>query len=54
MSTTKIQKWGNSLGVRLPAHVLKTVGLHQGSKVEVVVEDAEGLLHHLRLSLDEY
>jgi len=36
MNTT-IQKWGNSLAVRIPRSVAKDIRLHQGSIVDVVL-----------------
>jgi antitoxin MazE len=33
----RIPKWGNSLGVRIPKAVAKTVGLDEGVDVEVKV-----------------
>jgi len=33
--TTKIQKWGNSLAVRLPKDVARKLDLHEGSSVAV-------------------
>lgn len=32
---TTIQKWGNSLAVRLPRHIVRSLRLHEGSKVAV-------------------
>lgn len=32
---TTIQKWGNSLGVRLPKQVVKKLALQEGTRVEV-------------------
>jgi antitoxin MazE len=34
-----INKWGNSLGVRIPQEVAKEIGLKVGSVVEVTVID---------------
>lgn len=34
-----IHKWGNNLGVRLPAAVAKAAGLHADQRVRIVVED---------------
>ena len=31
--TTKVQKWGNSLAIRIPSHTAKRLGLKAGSKV---------------------
>ena len=36
MNTT-IQKWGNSLAVRIPQSVAKDIRLHQGSIVDVAL-----------------
>lgn len=33
--TTKIQKWGNSFGVRLPQEIVRKRALRAGSRVEV-------------------
>lgn len=34
-----IKRWGNNLGVRLPAAIAKQAGLHAEQKVRVSVED---------------
>ena len=34
-----VQKWGNSLALRIPSSVAKDINLRQGSAVEVEVED---------------
>lgn len=39
--TTKIQKWGNSLAVRIPRHVAEQLSLQQGSEVEMTVDKHE-------------
>lgn len=39
---TSIQKWGNSLGVRLPQHLAQKKSLTEGSHV-LVTETATGL-----------
>jgi antitoxin MazE len=31
----QINRWGNSLAVRLPAHLVRQLGLHEGSQVSV-------------------
>jgi antitoxin MazE len=38
MSVT-LHRWGNSVGLRLPKPMLKQLGLTEGSKVEVKIED---------------
>jgi len=37
--STKIQKWGNSLGVRLPKSVVEQSNLTENSEVEVESKD---------------
>jgi antitoxin MazE len=36
---TKIQKWGNSLGIRIPMSILKDLSLKNGSIVEIKEKD---------------
>lgn len=38
---TKIQKWGNSLGLRIPKSFAKQAGVDAGSDVDLSVEDGE-------------
>ena len=40
--TTTVQKWGNSLALRIPSAVAKDIHLHRGSEVEVAI--VEGAL----------
>lgn len=35
--TTHVARWGNSLAVRLPKHVVETAGLAEGVAVKVTV-----------------
>lgn len=53
--TTKIQKWGNSLAVRIPAHFAEQLNIQQGSKVEMTVTDQEIMITPKRVkpTLDE-
>jgi antitoxin MazE len=39
-ASLKIQKWGNSLAVRIPARVARSARLSEGQPVVVAVEDA--------------
>ncbi|GAB0118713.1 AbrB/MazE/SpoVT family DNA-binding domain-containing protein [Acidisoma sp. 7E03] len=32
----QVSRWGNSLAVRIPAHVVKQLGLQEGDNVEAV------------------
>lgn len=36
---TKILKWGNSLGLRIPSAFAKETGVSEGSEVDITVED---------------
>lgn len=36
-----VQKWGNSLALRIPSSLAKDVHLHQGSVVDVAVEEGK-------------
>jgi antitoxin MazE len=38
---TKIQRWGNSLGLRIPKTFAVEVGVEAGSEVEIVVQEGE-------------
>ena len=37
--TARIQKWGNSQGLRLPKHILEEIHLMTGDSVEIVAEN---------------
>lgn len=37
--TTTVQKWGNSLAVRIPSAIAEKMAIEQGSEVEMSVED---------------
>ena len=52
---TKVQKWGNSLGVRIPRGLAEEVGLGAGTEVSLTAKDGELVLRptvpsRLRLS----
>ena len=40
VASLKIQKWGNSLAVRIPAKVARSARLSEGQPVVVAVQDA--------------
>ncbi|MBL5803968.1 AbrB/MazE/SpoVT family DNA-binding domain-containing protein [Bacillus sporothermodurans] len=42
--TTTIQKWGNSLAVRIPKDVAEQLRIHQGSEIEMKVMKNEGTI----------
>jgi antitoxin MazE len=41
---TKVQKWGNSLGVRIPRGLAEEVGLGVGAEVRLTAKDGELVL----------
>ena len=38
---TRLQKWGNSLGLRIPKSFAAEVGVEAGSEVELTLRDGE-------------
>jgi antitoxin MazE len=36
---TKIKKWGNSLGLRIPKAFAEEVGVEEGSSVDIILEE---------------
>ena len=40
----KVQKWGNSQGLRLAKHVLESAGISVGDDVEIVVGEEQILI----------
>ena len=38
---TRVQKWGNSLAVRIPSHIIRETGLEYNTAVEMKVEDGK-------------
>ncbi|OIO02864.1 MAG: AbrB/MazE/SpoVT family DNA-binding domain-containing protein [Elusimicrobia bacterium CG_4_10_14_0_2_um_filter_56_8] len=39
--TTIVQKWGNSLALRIPSALAKDIHLHQGSLVDMAIVEGE-------------
>jgi len=48
--TTKIRKWGNSLGLRLPKSTAQEIALKDGSTVDVRVKNGEIVVRPVRAS----
>jgi len=51
-----VAKWGNSLAVRIPQHVVKEIQLTEGAEVDLVVIDGNLVIRprpRRRYSLDE-
>ncbi|MBA2368248.1 MAG: AbrB/MazE/SpoVT family DNA-binding domain-containing protein [Candidatus Protochlamydia sp.] len=49
---THIQKWGNSLGLRIPNQVIKQLQLHAGSAVNIEIEDGRIIIETPKYDLD--
>ncbi len=45
---TKVQKWGNSLGLRIPKSFAEQAGVEAGSEVDLSVEDGELIVRPIR------
>jgi antitoxin MazE len=41
MIVSRVQKWGNSQGLRLPKHVLQLAELAVGDEVQIIVTDRQ-------------
>jgi antitoxin MazE len=50
---SRIVKWGNSLGVRIPGPVAKKAGLSEGTPVDFQVEKDALVIRRRRYSLEE-
>ena len=50
---TVVQKWGNSLGIRIPAIYAKEFGLKNGSSVEIFEEEGKLVIKPKRNSLND-
>ncbi len=41
---SRLKKWGNSLALRIPSHLVKELGIHEDTQVEVRCEDGQLLV----------
>jgi antitoxin MazE len=46
---TRIQKWGNSLGLRIPRSFAAEAQVHEGATVDLSIEDGRLLVRPLRV-----
>lgn len=44
----KVQKWGNSLGIRIPKDILEKADLHENENVEISIQDDNILIMPIR------
>lgn len=42
--STTVQKWGNSLGIRIPSQIAEKIAVSQGSEVDLIVSDDHSLI----------
>jgi len=50
---TVVQKWGNSLGIRIPSMYVKEFKLKNGSSVEIIEQDGKIVILPQKLALEE-
>jgi len=50
---TTVQKWGNSLGIRIPSAFSKELNLKSGSQVEISDDDGRLVIIPKRISLED-
>lgn len=49
---THVQKWGNSLGVRIPKDLAKQLHIDSGSSITLYVEDGRLIIQTQKYDLD--
>jgi len=50
---TVVQKWGNSLGIRIPSLYVKEFNLRNGNSVEIIEEDGKIVILPPKKTLEE-
>jgi len=50
---TVVQKWGNSLGIRIPSLYVKEFDLRNGSSVEIVEEEGKLVIKPGKITLEQ-
>ncbi len=50
---TVVQKWGNSLGIRIPAVFTREFNLKNGSSVEIIEDEGKLVIVPQKQTLDE-
>ena len=50
---TVVQKWGNSLGIRIPSLYVKEFDLRNGSSVEILEEEGKLVIKPGRITLEQ-
>lgn len=49
----RIQKWGNSLGIRIPMHLAKQLKLHENSPISLEIEGDRMILQPTKYDLKQ-
>ncbi len=49
---SRLRKWGNSLGLRIPMHIAKQLQLHPGSAVKIKIEEDRIIIQLPKYDLD--
>lgn len=52
MEVLRVQKWGNSQGIRLPKKILKDLGIDINDKIEISLNDGEIILRKVKKYID--
>ena len=50
---TVVQKWGNSLGIRIPSVFVKEFDLRNGSSVEILEEEGKLIIKPGKVTLEQ-
>lgn len=52
--TARIQKWGNSQGLRLTKHLLEDAHLHIGDEVEIIASEQQIIIKPIRKTKNRF
>lgn len=50
----KLQKWGNSQGIRIPKQLLSIASLKEGEEVEITAEYDKIIIRHVEKPMNKY
>lgn len=50
---SQVQKWGNSLGIRIPKALAREVGIEEGSEINLEIEDGHLVIKPRTKTLEE-
>lgn len=51
---TKLQKWGNSQGIRIPKQFLSLASFEEGEEVEIIAEYDKIIIRHTEKPIKKY